>query len=471
MPKNNIILGDSTMKNYTITEDPLFKNFIKSRPGLSTATKNNYKFVFTKLYYATNTPLYTLIENCKEEQNKVIEKIKTTSTDNEGNTIIEKTVTKFDVNKPDSYINICLDKFIEYCKEKNNSNTTINAHIEVIMVLLKYYNVEIPEINKLPKDAEPWNLLSKEDFKFIMQDSTLTHQTLISFLKDTGVRLKDALRFTIGDFMEWVIPYHTFVDVNDFIDNAPSDMVGIIQFEPHKTRRFHLKCVTGVSPETTNLMLQNLRRIKNEYLPKINKKYGLNLKLSKDDALFGNQREYFKGHISTHNISDIFNKKNKKLRDYHIKVIDEKIKNGELAAEDREAAISKIPKFHAHACRKFFQSTIAMNCGNLRICALMEGHSSPLRTDESYIKIDVEEVKEVYMSAMDDLSLENTEVKVYTSEIRKEMEAKMRELEEKNKQLESEVSEIDSIKDRLKTLEDNRPSWNEFIGEKNDDSK
>lgn len=450
------------MKNYAITEDKLFQNFIKSRPSLSEATKNNYKFVFTKLYYATNIPLHTIIENCKEEQNKVIEKIKTTSTDNEGNTIIEKTVTKFDVNKPDSYINICLDKFIEYCTEKGNSNATINNQIETIAVLMKYYNVALPEINRLPNDSEKWNLLSKEDFKFIMQDSTLTHQSLISFLKDTGVRLKDALSFKIGDLMDWTADEHNFIDVEDFIDNAPSDMIGIIQFQPHKTKRYQLECVTGVSPETINLILQNLRKIKNEYMPRVNKLYGLNLKLSKDDALFGNQREYFKGHISTHNISDIFNKKNKKLRDHHIQTIDEKIKNGELSAEDRDAAISKIPKFHAHACRKFFQSTIAMNCGNLRICALMEGHSTPLRTDGSYIKIDVNEVKEVYMSAIDDLSLENTEVRVYTSEIRKEMESKMRELEEKNQKLEAEVSEIGDIWKELDDMKRRQAIWEEI---------
>ena len=143
-------------------------------------------------------------------------------------------------------------------------------------------------------------------------------------------------------------------------------------------------------------------------------------------------------------------------------MIDEKIKNGELAAEDRDAAISKIPKFHAHACRKFFQSTIAMNCGNLRICALMEGHSTPLRTDGSYIKIDVNEVKEVYMSAIDDLSLENTEVKVYTSEIRKEMEAKMRVLEEKNQKLEAEVSEIGNIWKELDDMKRRQDIWEEI---------
>ena len=65
------------------------------------------------------------------------------------------------------------------------------------------------------------------------------------------------------------------------------------------------------------------------------------------------------------------------------------------------------------------------------------------------------------MLALPDLSLENVETKTYTSEVRREMEAKIQELERRNEILESEVSEIDSIKERLNALE--RPSWDEFV--------
>lgn len=441
------------MKNYTITEDPLYKNFIKSRPGLSQATKENYNFVFTKFCDATKKPLNEMIETCIEEQSKVIEKIKTTSTDDEGNTIIEKQIIKFDVNKPDSHINICLDKFIEYCKQKGNKNSTINSNIEVIAIFLKYYNVEMPEINKLQNDSSSWYPLLKEDIKFIMSDSTLTHQTLISTLKSSGMRLKDAVDLVIGDLMDGTRDYHNFTNVDDFINHAPSGMICTFEFYPHKTKRFELPCITCIDPETTDLILQNLRRIKNEYLPRINKKYGLNLNLSKEDALFGNQREYFKGPISTHSLSDVFNKKNKKLREHRINQIKEKIEKGEIAEEDFEKEVEKIPKFHAHGLRKFFHTVIAKNCGNLRICAVMEGHTAPLRTDNSYVKIDAKEIKEVYMSAIEDLSLENTEVKIYTSEIRREMEEKINSLENMNAGLQSEIDKMDEIMARLEKLE------------------
>jgi len=263
--------------------------------------------------------------------------------------------------------------------------------------------------------------------------------------------------------MEATSDYHNYIDVNEFIDKASDDMIGILEIYPQKTQRFNLLCITGIGPETSNLILQNLRKIKNEYFPFMNKKHDLNLKFTKDDALFGNKQSNFKGFMKVKSVSDIFSRKNKKLKQYHIKLIDDKIENKELSIEDREKEISKIPKFHAHGLRKFFQTTIARNCGNLRICTLMEGHVSPVKTDSSYIQITAEEVKEVYLSALPDLSLSNMETKVYTSDIRREMESKINDLESKNQELESKLDEYSSFEERLRALEENRPSWNEFI--------
>ena len=112
--------------------------------------------------------------------------------------------------------------------------------------------------------------------------------------------------------------------------------------------------------------------------------------------------------------------------------------------------MEKIPKFHAHGLRKFFISTIAKNCGNLRICAIMEGHTPPIKTDSSYVDIDVQEIKEAYMAAIPDLSLENVDVKLYTSDVRRETEAKIHSLENTVKEKEAEVQ---IMKDRMDTIE------------------
>lgn len=50
--------------------------------------------------------------------------------------------------------------------------------------------------------------------------------------------------------------------------------------------------------------------------------------------------------------------------------------------QDFKSEVEKIPRFHAHGLRKFFEITIAKNCGDLRLCAIMEGHTAPLSTDQ-----------------------------------------------------------------------------------------
>ena len=82
----------------------------------------------------------------------------------------------------------------------------------------------------------------------------------------------------------------------------------------------------------------------------------------------------------------------------------------------------------------------------------MEGHVSPVSTDSSYIKQDIENVRETYMSAIDDFSLEKTDVKVYTSEVRKQMEDRINNLEVENQKLKSKLDKIDKLEEVIENM-------------------
>ena len=437
---------------YKVTEDIFYNNFISSKHNITDKSKYNYEKILTKFATSANTTLEKIISDCKTQQDRVIEKIIQHGTDENGNQIIEKQLIQFDVNSPDSKIKLYLDNYVSYCKNKGNSNTTINQNLTLINTFLKYYNITLPNRDSLKKDAKKWYLLTKEDFKYILNDSPLIHASLIKFLMSSGMRISDALSLTIGDFMKATQENHNCVDVNDFIDNAPADMIGTWYFHPQKTRKFQIPCLTFNDPESSNFILQHLRKIKNEYIPYAKKKYNVDKVISKDDALFGSQKSMYTEPLNPNPTASQFWQKNKKLREWRILKIKEAISKGELSEEDFDKEAAKIPKFHAHACRKFFETTIAKNCGDLRICTLMEGHVSPVSTDSSYIKQDIQNVKETYMSAIDDFSLEKTEVKVYTSEVRKQMEDRINNLENENMELKSRLDKVDELEKVIENM-------------------
>ena len=448
---------------YTITEDILFQNFLRSKPNLTKPSKTHYSSALIKFYKSNNQELNTVISNCKSQQDTVIEKTTSKKIDNEGNTIIEKTVTQFDVNSPESYINIYINNFLNYCDETNVKTNTKYSYLTQILAVLSFYGVKLPDFEKAKRQTPKWNLLTLDDFKFIMSDSILSHASLIKHLESTGMRLTDALNRTLGEYMEATSEYHDFTDINEFIDNAPQNMIATWDFIPEKTKKYNIPCITFSDPETNNLILQNLRKIKDEYLPRLNKEKGLNLRLTKEDALFSSRKAYYKGGLSQRSVSDMFYKKNKKLRKHHIALIEEAIEKGELSVDDREKEIENIPKFHAHGCRKYFISTISKNCGDLRLCALMEGHTTPLSTDSAYVKHDIVDVKEAYMSALEDLSLENAEAKVYTSEIRREMESKIESLEKENEALKQQnESAVNELWKELEDMKARQNAWEEI---------
>lgn len=430
--------------NYNILEDIYFTNFLNSKPNLTDLSIKGYRQILTKFCKANNKPLSEIINDCKSQQDVVIEKTIFQGNDADGNQIIKKQLIKFDVNAPNSKVKLFLNRHVEYCLEKGNSNVTINSNMTQIKAFLKFYNITLPNMETLDDDSRNWYLLTKEDFKYIINESTIGHASLIKFLQSSGMRARDVTSLTIGDFMEATKDYHNFTDVDDFINNAQDGMIGTWNFHPHKTQKFKIQCVTFNDPESSNLILQNLRKIKNH----------VDRDMSKNDALFGSQIGDYKKSITPGSIAVEFWKKNQKLHDWRVLKIKERIQNGELSNEDYDKEVAKIPRFHAHGCRKFFETTIARNCGDLRICTLMEGHVSPVATDSSYIKQNISDVKEYYMAALDDFSLEKTEVKVYTSEIRKEMEAKIHSLVRKNEELESKLDKINELESVVNNITD-----------------
>ena len=78
--------------SYVVTEDIYYQNFIKSKTNITDLTKLNYQRALKKFTLSLNTTLEKIVTDCKNQQDRVIEKIINHGTDEDGNQIIEKLI-------------------------------------------------------------------------------------------------------------------------------------------------------------------------------------------------------------------------------------------------------------------------------------------------------------------------------------------------------------------------------------------
>ena len=425
------------LSEYKVENDEYYKNFV-AQSSRTERTTENYRKVLRKFCIATGKTLTEIVTTCIDEQSIVT----TVKLDPDENGNKRRKEIKFNINDKDAAINKFLQQFEDYCFKKNNKEITIQNQTDIVRSFLHENGVELPKRKSYEDDSRDWYLPSKIDFNYFLQDVSLVHASLANMLTSAGMRVSDALSFTIGDFMSATSDYHDFVDVEDFIDNAPDDMIGTWVFEPQKTRKHHVKCVTFNSAHASNMILQNLRHIKNHYIPYKNRAEGLNLSISKKDPLFGSRKGKYKKPLSGRSVAAYWIEKNKKFQVWKINQIKQQIENGEISEEDYDEAVSKIPKLHPHICRKFFSTIVSNNCGDIRVCGLLEGHSAGLPNDKSYIKKSVEDIREIYINNIHDaLSLDNVETKIISDKETERLNAEIESLKAENAKIREEKNQ------------------------------
>ena len=425
-------------KNYNFKKDPYVKDYFYENKDLRIDTVKSYENSLKQLSEANKETIKNIIDNCLKQQKSRIDE--------------DMGITEFNPNHPDSLIKQYINNFREYCIEKGNMNTSINDKTDNIIVFFNHFKVKLPKIKKLENDRKKWNKLSKEDVRYILKDCNIIEQGLITFTLSTGLRRWDLSELTIGDFMEATqkMGYHNFVEIDDFIDNAPDDMIGFWDLIPHKESKNKIPCKTFNSPESSNLIMQNLRRIKNEYMPKKSKKEKTEIKLEKGDALFGSSKKCYKGTLTKESMTNAIRAKNPRFKEWKIKQIDENIKNKKISKEDREKEIEKIPEVNPHALRKFFTNAVDTYGGlSLRANLVMEGHSSKVPTDTHYLQKQKEELFLGYKRILPHLTImEDIEVRLLTNEEGEELNNKVTLLEGEKKSLEKKIETLEKEKEK-----------------------
>ncbi|WP_295594305.1 hypothetical protein [uncultured Methanobrevibacter sp.] len=436
--------------DYDFEKDTFVIDYFEGKDDLREDTVKSYKFSLKQFSLANDETIENIIKNCLKQQRKRVEE--------------NGEITEFNPNQPNSLVKKYIRNFEKFCEGKGNKNTTIMDKRDNIYVFLKHYEVKRPRRRKLEDDKKQWNKLSKEDIRYILKDCNIVEQGLITFMLSTGLRRWDVSELTIGDFMEATrkMEYHNFVEVDDFIDNAPDDMIGFWDLIPHKESKNDIRCKTFNSGESSNLILQNLRRIKNEYIPNKKRKNNIEIKLEKSDALFGSRMKYYKESLTKEAMTNAIRAKNPRFKEWKIKQIDANINNKKISKEDREKEIEKIPTINPHALRKVFTNAVDTYGGlSLRANLVMEGHSSPVSTDPNYVQKQKEELFVGYKRILPHLTfLEDVQVKILSNDESEKLNMEIDDLKkEKNnleKQLENLKQEKDAELDKVKKDMENK---------------
>lgn len=409
-----------TIDRKSIQNDKSFKKFIERDLTRSKNTVTNYEIATLHFCRSNNSEFHSLVKKVFHEQRAKIV----------GNEIIP-----YD---PDyALIDTLQYNMLTYLQNKGLKNTSITVHILNIRTVLSNLKIQLPAMPNLPDDAEAWYVLTKQEIRYLMLISSPTYSNLIEFQASTGIRIGDIVNFTIEDFMIATYEYHECDTLEEFLKKAPKGMIAYWEFIPEKTKRYKQPCKVPSTPILSDKLLRNLHE-RSKFL----KKKGLILE--KTDALFGNRRLNYKGHIKSTSVPKRYRELNALLVSERLRVLNQKLENNEISKDKYKKLLEEPPKFHSHALRKYFISTLAKNHVHIRDSAIMEGHAPPLKNDPSYISPTKESIIAEYNRAIDDFNFDDVKVDFTITrrneELEKENKRLTEEIENINKNIEGEVA-------------------------------
>lgn len=421
-------------KTYDVDKDVEVQKIIDKKE-LSMYSIVTYQSVIKQFSNCIGKPYSDIIYEVKElQRDKIV-----------GNDII-----KYNAN--DSVIYDYIQKYMNYLVERGNKNSTINVKIRQLLVLLKKSNIIVPKISfkNEPKQSKI-KLITSDDIRFILSNSNIHHQALITFMASTGIRRYDVINtFKIEDYIEACSDYTDSVFLDDFLEDAKQNMVPYFEFIPNKTKKTGLPCKVCCSAEASNLILKSLK-MKLKSIERHNKEHNDNLKLTEESPLFTSKKKNYVGKFDDTSISAMFFVKNKLLKNHKEKLLDIQLKNHEISRKEWRVKKESIPRFHPHSLRHRFISTIRAYTSNRDISLLMEGHASSISTDKFYVGESEEvfhkdSIKQTYLQVMPYLTFfQNIDPIKYVEE-KEEKE----ELQNKLKLLENKINEFDKMKNYLK---------------------
>lgn len=261
-----------------------------------------------------------------------------------------------------------LTDYILYLHEQKLSYNTINTYLANIKQVYAYQDIEIPRLPSITnKEKESYtDILTKQEITRAIENSNTKMKAIITFLASSGLRVSDLVQLSVRDFLVATKDYHRYEEedlsdkvVHDILHilSQKREMIPLFEIVSQKTRVVHF---TFCSPEASSFVVQMLRE---RYMRK-----GVSI----DDSLFG---------LKTGSIGVNFQRLSDKLQ---------------MKWKTRRR------RFHPHALRKWFATTLQNNDVDFLAVEFLLGHTLKSVTS-SYYYANPEKIRLKYERVVDEL--------------------------------------------------------------------
>lgn len=276
-----------------------------------------------------------------------------------------------------------IQQYTLHLQRQGKQAQTIKIYINRVTRVYKYHDIEIPRLAPIRcENKEHYEDIPtyKEIQKVLLNSNTKT-RAIVTFLASTGMRISDMCNLSVGDFIEASRDYvWSPRSIPDFLHQLQNNNDLIIPTWHIRQQKTGIPYITFCSDEATRYLV--------EYLLELSQKK----MITREDHLFG---------VKPDAVTKRFQRLNNKFD------------LGLLTTRCR---------FHPHALRKFFATTLTNHDCDFLSVEFMLGHRLD-QIREAYYKADPERLRRKYRLYMEHLTFtQELEVRSVTSTELEELE-------------------------------------------------
>lgn len=320
-------------------------------------------------------------------------------------------------------------RLLKYRQElvKKYKKATVKAYFTSILVIYKYYDIEIgnlPPLNnknlKVSKPISYKDLLTHEEIDLVLKNTNKKFNAVILFMTSSGCARAETLSLTIQDFIDATKEYHNKTDMINALNTLKhlKNVVPTFYLKRIKTNKYYY---TFCSPEAVKAIVNYLLNDRVRY------DEDGNLLLSPSDKLFKFGKCYLAGALTT---------------------LNDDLNLGKAGSLNR---------LRTHMFRKFHASTLKKAGMSESDIDSLQGRGKS-STRSSYFYEDPETLRKKYIECLPELVInDNVNVLDFKAPEYKHLEDLVREKD-------SQLDVMNDIVERVRVLERSKvSSWEEFI--------